>query len=90
MSRAFDLTVMTVIYVVAIIVHLMGVQLFAPSSPLHVLASSGTGAMDGAARADLWYEMLSLWVPLIAMVGITAWSIIREYRRQAITAVRAR
>jgi len=87
MGRAFDFVVVGVIWIIAIVIHLMGINLFAPGTPLHVLASTGTEAMDGAARADLWYEMLTLWVPLIAAGGITAWAMVREYRRQAVTAV---
>lgn len=86
MSRAFDFVVIGVIWIIAIIIHLMGIQLFAPGSPLHSLASTGTGAMNGAARADLWYEILTVWVPLLSAGGITAWGFIREYRRQAVTA----
>ncbi len=87
MSRAFDFVVITVIYVVAIVVHLMGIELFAPGSPLHSIATSGTGAMNGGERADLWYEIITVWVPLMAVFGISAYGIVREYRRQAVTAV---
>lgn len=86
MSRAFDYVVVGVIYVIAVTVHLMGVELFSPASPLHAIASGATH-FDGAAKADLWYEILSLWVPLIGVGGISAWAIIREYRRQANTAL---
>jgi len=85
MSRAFDFTVVGVITIIAVVIHLIGVELFAPGSPLHAVASSAT-AMNGAERADLWYEILAVWVPLMAFGGICAWAAIREYRRQAITA----
>lgn len=87
MSRAFDFVVVGVIWVIAIVIHVMGIELFAPSAPLHELASTGTSAMQGSSRADLWYEILSLWVPLMAAAGISAWAIVREYRRQAATAL---
>lgn len=87
MGRGFDFVVIGVIYLVAFIVHLMAIELLAPGSPLHVVASTGTSAMNGAERADLWYEMLAIWVPLLAIGGITAWGFVREYRRQTITAV---
>lgn len=87
MSRAFDFTVLGVIYIIAIVIHLMGVELFAPGTPLHTIASDGTGTMNGAARADLWHEILTVWVPLLGMAGISAWVFLREYRRQATTAV---
>ncbi len=89
MSRAFDFVLVGVIYIVAVVIHLMGIQLFGPASPLHELASTGTAAFNGADRADLWYEIITVWVPLIACAGISAWAFIREYRRQAVTAARA-
>lgn len=90
MSRAFDFLLVGIIYIIAVVVHLMGINLFAPGSPLHDLASTGTSAMNGAERANLWYEIITLWVPLIACGGISAWAFIREYRRQATTAVARR
>lgn len=86
MSRAFDFVVLAVVYIIAVVIHMMGVELFSPASPLHQIASGAT-QLNGAARADLWYEVLSLWVPLIAVGGISAWVFVREYRRQARTAI---
>lgn len=88
MSRAFDFTVGGVISVISIVIHRMGVELFAPDAPLHSLASDGTNVMNGAARADLWFEILSIWVPILAFGGIWAWALIREYRRQTTTTAR--
>jgi len=88
MSRAFDFVVIAVIWIIAIVIHMMGVELFAPGTPLYDLATDGTAAMNGQARADLWYQMLTVWVPLLAASGITAWGFIREYRRGARTAAR--
>lgn len=87
MTRAYDFVVVGVIYIIAIVIHLMGVNLFQPGSPLYELASTAQN-MNGAQRAQLWYEILSLWVPILASGGITAWAFIREYRRQANTALR--
>lgn len=87
MSRVFDFTVIGVIYIIAIVIHLMGIELFAPGTPLYETAAGAT-TLNGQQRADLWYEILSLWVPLMACVGITAWGFVREYRRGAVTAVR--
>lgn len=86
MSRAFDFLLVGIIYIIAVVIHLMGINLLAPGTPLHELASTGTSAMNGAERADLWYEIITLWVPLIASGGISAWAFVREYRRQAHTA----
>jgi len=89
-SRSFDFVVVGVIGIIASVIHLMAVELFAPNQPLHQLASDGTSVMNGAARADLWFEILSVWMPLIAFGGILAWAMIREYRRQVQTAARPR
>lgn len=86
MTRIFDFTVAGVITIIAVVVHLMGIELFAPGTPLYELATDGTGALDGQARADLWYEIISLWIPLLAVAGIWAWAFVREYRRGVATA----
>lgn len=88
MSRAFDFVVVGVIWTIAIVIHFIAISLFAPDTPLHTLASTGTATMNGAERADLWHEILAVWVPMFACGGISAWAFIREYRRQAVTAVR--
>lgn len=90
MTRAFDFTVITVIYIVAVVVHLMGVELMAPGSPLYTLGTTGTEVMNGQAWADMVFMIISTWVPLIAVGGISAWALVREYRRQTATAVRPR
>lgn len=87
MSRAFDFVVIGIIWIVAVVIHLMGVELFSPGTPLYQAAASATN-LNGAERAQLWYEILTVWVPLLAAGGITAWGFVREYRRQALTAMR--
>jgi len=87
MARAFDFTVVTVTVLISIIIHMMGLELFAPGTPLHQLAS-GASTLNGAERANLWYQVLTIWVPLIADGGILGWAVLREYRRQATTAAR--
>jgi len=90
LSRSFDLVVIGVIAVISVVIHRIGIELFAPNSPLHVLASDGTQVMQGAARADLWFQIISIWTPLLAFGGICAWALLREYRRQVSTAAQAR
>lgn len=87
MSRAFDFVVVGVIVIISVVIHLISVQLFAPNAPLHALASSGTQALNGAQRADTWYQILAVWVPLGASTCIVLWAFIREFRRQRATAV---
>ena len=86
MSRAFDFVVVGILNIISVAVHLMGTELFAPGQPLHELASGGT-ALNGASRADLWFEILSIWMPLAAFLGIWAWALIREYKRQVSSSV---
>lgn len=85
MSRAFDFVVAGVIYIISFVIHRVAIELFAPGTPLYGVAADGTGTLNGAARADLWSQILIVWIPLIAVVGITAWIFVREYRRQAPT-----
>jgi sterol desaturase/sphingolipid hydroxylase (fatty acid hydroxylase superfamily) len=88
MSRGFDFTVVTVVWIVAVVIHRMGIELFQPGSPLYEIAANGNSNVNGAQLADLWFQILSIWVPLMAAGGILAWAMIREYRRQTITAAR--
>jgi len=87
-TRIFDFTLSGVLVILAAVIHRMAVELFAPESPLHRLASDGTQIMSGAARADLWFQMLAIWVPLMVIGFAGLYLLIREYRRQVSTAVR--
>jgi hypothetical protein len=87
MSRAFDFTVVAVIWIIAAVVHRIGLALFAPGQPLFELAANGNQVLNGASRAWLWSQILIMWVPLIAAGGILVWAVFREYRRGAATAV---
>ena len=86
MTRAYDIVVCAVIWIIAVIVHLMSVELFAPGTELYELATTGTQVMNGQARADLWFEILAVYVPLLSMAGISVWVMVREYRRSVATA----
>lgn len=70
------------------IVHYLGLLLFQPGTPLYVAATTGTSALGGQAWADTVWQVMAIWVPLIAFIGILAWAMVREYRRQAVTAQR--
>ena len=87
MTRAYDFTVLAVVYLVSVVIHLMAVELMAPGTGLYALATDGTEVMNGQAWADQTFMILSTWVPLISFFGITAWGVFREYRRQALSAV---
>lgn len=85
MTRAYDFTVITVITIISITIHRISVELFDPQGAIYGVASTGTQNVNGAQIAAQWHEILTVWVPLIAVGGIIAWGIIREYRRQVTT-----
>lgn len=85
MSLARDITIAGVITTISIIVHYISVTLFSPGTPLWDVATDGTATLNGTARAGLWFQMLAVWIPLIAMAGIWLWVFVKLYRRQAVT-----
>lgn len=84
MSRIYDFVLVGVISLISFIIHTVSIELFGPQSPLHQKTSEAT-FFSGAERADLWFEILGVWAPGIAIVGILAWALMREYRRQVTT-----
>lgn len=86
MSLAYDMTVSAVIAIISVVIHLMALHLFAPGTALHVMATEAT-LLNGGERADLWYQILVMWVPLGGFVVAALWPLARAYRRQAATAV---
>lgn len=87
MTRAFDFTLLVVIYVITSIIHLISVELLAPGTPLYETATDGTAALNGQQFADFVFMATTTWIPLMVVVGITAYVMVREYRRQSATAV---
>jgi len=87
MSRVYDYAVVSVIFIVSVVIHLMSAEIFLPGTPLYEMATSGTEVMDGQQFADRVSMILTVWVPLIATSGAILWALIREYRRQALSAV---
>lgn len=85
MSLAYDLVVSAVILMVSLIVSYMAGELFAPGTILHQTASNAVH-LNGATRADQWYQILRMWVPMGGVLVAFAWPLIRAYRRQAVTA----
>lgn len=85
MSRLYDYVLIGVVSLISYIIHTIGIVLFAPESELHEIASDAV-VFGGAEKADLWYQALAIWVPLIAVGGIVVYAVLREYRRQARTA----
>jgi len=88
MGLAYDIVVGGVITIICVAVHLMGVELFAPGTQLHTIASDGTAVLSGATRADQWWQMIGIYIPTAGFIGIWLWVLIRAYRRQVQTAAR--
>jgi len=85
MTRGFDFTVAGVITTIAIVIHRLSLTLFAPGQPLYKIAADAT-TLGGASRAWLWFQIISIWAPLLAIGGIWLWTLVREFRRQVTTA----
>lgn len=90
MTRAYEFTVVGIITIVAVVIHVIGTELFLPGTVLWQLATTGTEAMNGEQRARLWSQVLVIWVPLFSVAGVLAWAFLREYRRQSVSGRRAR
>jgi hypothetical protein len=88
MSRSYDFVVVGVISIICVVVHTMGVELFAPNTELFAVATDGTSNLNGQERAYLWYQIIAIYAPFGSFVGIIAWAGIREYRRSVQTASR--
>jgi len=87
-SRSYDFVVVGVLTVICVVVHTMGVELFAPNTELFALATDGTSNVNGTERAYLWYQIIAIYAPFGSFVGIILWAVIREYRRSVQTATK--
>lgn len=85
MTLAYDIVVSSVLLLMAIIAHLMAVELFAPGTALHAAASTADN-LGGAEKADLWYQIFVMWIPLLVAGTAFAWPFVRAYRRQGVSA----
>jgi len=85
MSRIYDYLLVGVITIISTIIHTIAIELFGPDTKLYDLATQAT-EFGGAAKADLWFQILAIWAPLIATAGIVLWAFVREWRRQSTTA----
>jgi len=87
MSRIYDFTVVSVIFIISVVMHFIGAELLMPGTVLYEIAVTGTESMNGQQWADQVGMVITVWMPLMATGGIIAWALFREYRRQAVTAV---
>lgn len=85
MGLAYDLVVGAIIAIISLVVHYIAVSLLAPGTPLFAIAADAT-TLSGQQRAQTWYQILAMWVPMGGLLVAAAWPMIRAYRRQAVTA----
>lgn len=86
MTLAYDFVRAGVLIIISAVIHRMGVELFAPGGVLYDTATSGTANVNGAYHANLWYQIIVVWVPLAVAGFALAFVLIRIYRRQVQTA----
>lgn len=89
MSRAYDFTIVAVVTLVAVVMNRISLELLQPGSALYNVATTGTDALGGTEFANFVWQACAIWIPLLCVIGIMAWAMLREYRRQAVTATRA-
>ena len=87
MTTAFDVVIAAVITCIAIVIHRISLTLFAPGTTLYDVAAGAT-TLGGASKAWLWFQIIGIWAPLLAIGGIWLWVLIRAFRRQVTTAAR--
>lgn len=88
MGLAYDLVVASVVTIIAVVVHFLGVELVAPGTAMWDMATTGTENLGGTAKAGLWFEIFAVWVPMIGIAGVWLWTVVKAYKRQVQTAVR--
>lgn len=88
MTRAYDFTLAGVLSIFSVILHRIGIAMFDTDTPLYAIATDGTATLNGAEKAAMWSEFFILWLPLLIFATGWLYALIREYRRQAITAQR--
>lgn len=81
MSRVYRYTVVFIVYLVSAVIHLVSSAIFAPDMGLYEEVANSGSTLPGAEWAQLYYEVGSMWVPMIAVGGITLWLLYMEYRR---------
>lgn len=87
MSRIRDFMTVAVVTIISIVMHYFGIVAFQPGSPLYEVAAGATN-LNGADRADLWFQIGTIWIPLIATAGIWVYALFNEYKRQTVTRTR--
>lgn len=85
-TRAYDLTTGGVLSAIALVIHRVSVELFNTQSALYKTATDGTANLSGPENAAFLSEFLIVWLPLLMFGFAWTYALIREYRRQVVTA----
>lgn len=86
-NRGMAFIIISTIYVIAAVTHLIAAILFEPSGVLFTGAAEAQH-FNGDYLADQWHSVLTVWVPVLAVAGVSMWGVVNEYRRQTQTATR--
>lgn len=87
MSAAYDVVVASVITIIMIVLHRIGVEMFAPGSALWEVATDGTEVMSGAQHANMLFQVIVVWMPMLFIGGVWLYVAIRAWKRQVQTAI---
>lgn len=79
-TSAYDITLATTVTIIAIAWHRISIELFAPTTPLYQAGESATN-LNGGQLAAQWFEIGTVWLPVIVVCGIWTWVLMRAFRR---------
>lgn len=85
-NRGMSFVIIATVYIIATIIHLIAAILFDPTGILFQGAADAQH-FNGDFLASQWHAILTVWVPVLAIAGVTMWGIVNEYRRQTQTAI---
>lgn len=85
MSRVYRFTVVFIVYLFSAVTHLTASAILSPDQALYQNFANSGSTLPGGEWAQLYYEVGSMWVPMIAVGGITLWLLYMEYRKISAT-----
>jgi hypothetical protein len=83
MSRISNLVAIGVVIIVAIFGRRMAAQVLGPGTTMYEMAK--TPPFGSPQLAATYFEAFAVWVPWIAIIGVIAAAIYREFTRQRVT-----
>lgn len=83
MTRSYRYTVIGVAWILAIIIHYLGIIFFAPGSTVASLADPGVGLYIDANWQAQNYKVFTQYLPILLIGGTTLWGFAAEYDQQS-------